>query len=65
MHDLRLGDRNAVALKGRPGWDAIDAVKRGRICVFTAAEGDVLVRPGPRMVEAARLMAGCLKDERR
>ncbi|MEJ7686479.1 MAG: helical backbone metal receptor [Variovorax sp.] len=62
---IMVGDRNAVALKGRPGWDAIDAVKQGRICVFTAAEGDVLVRPGPRMVEAARLMAGCLKGERR
>ncbi len=62
---IMVGDRNAVALQGRPGWDAIDAVKQGRICVFTSAEGDVLVRPGPRMVEAARLMAGCLKGRPR
>jgi iron complex transport system substrate-binding protein len=60
---IMVGDRNAVALKGRPGWDGIDAVKQGRICVFTAAEGDVLVRPGPRMAEAAGIMAGCLKDK--
>ena len=62
---IMIGDRNAVAMAQRPGWDAIDAVRAGRICVFTAAEGDVLVRPGPRMAEAAELMAGCLKDKLR
>jgi iron complex transport system substrate-binding protein len=60
---IMVGDRNAVALQGRPGWDGIDAMKTGRICIFSAAEGDVLVRPGPRMVEAARIMAACLKDK--
>lgn len=59
---IMIGDRNAVALQGRPGWDGIDAMKHGRVCIFTAAQGDVLVRPGPRMVEAARIMAGCLRD---
>jgi iron complex transport system substrate-binding protein len=31
--------------------------------VFSAAEGDVLARPGPRMAEGATLMANCLKDK--
>ncbi|MEO5738235.1 MAG: ABC transporter substrate-binding protein [Variovorax sp.] len=59
---IMVGDRNAVALPGRPGWGVIDAVKTGRICVFSAAQGDVLVRPGPRMAEAAAIMGDCLKD---
>jgi iron complex transport system substrate-binding protein len=62
---IMVGDRNAVGMAQRPGWDAIDAVRAGRICIFTAAQGDVLVRPGPRMAEAAELMAGCLKDKLR
>lgn len=59
---IMVGDRNASALSGRPGWQAIEAVRTNRVCVFSAAEGDVLVRPGPRMVEAAQIMANCLKD---
>ncbi|HSV58639.1 MAG TPA: ABC transporter substrate-binding protein [Variovorax sp.] len=62
---IMIGDRNALAMAQRPGWDAIDAVRARRICIFTAAEGDVLVRPGPRMAEAAELMAGCLKEKLR
>ncbi len=59
---IMVGDRNGVALAARPGWAAIDAVRSQRVCVFSAAEGDVLVRPGPRMAEAAAIMAKCLKD---
>jgi len=60
---IMVGDRNAVALSGRPGWERIDAVKSGRICVFTPAQGDVLARPGPRMAEGATIMANCLRDK--
>ena len=59
---IMVGDRNGVSLSARPGWAAIDAVRAQRVCVFSAAEGDVLVRPGPRMAEAAAIMANCLKD---
>jgi len=59
---IMVGDRNAMVLAGRPGWERIDAVKSGRICVFTPAQGDVLARPGPRMAEGAGIMADCLKD---
>jgi iron complex transport system substrate-binding protein len=31
--------------------------------VFANDESDVLVRPGPRMAEAARLMARCLQEK--
>ena len=52
--------RSLQGLRKRPGWAAIGAVKTGRICQFTPDESDMLVRPGPRMADAARLMAQCL-----
>ena len=55
-----VGERSAVGLEQRPGWNRIKAVREGRICEFSAEEAVVLVRPGPRMGEAARLMAQCL-----
>jgi iron complex transport system substrate-binding protein len=44
----------------RPGWAGMRAVRGQRICRFTPAQGDVLVRPGPRMAEAAWIMARCI-----
>ncbi|NML15996.1 ABC transporter substrate-binding protein [Azohydromonas caseinilytica] len=52
--------RNAPTLAERPGWARIDALRHGRVCAFDAAQGDLLMRPGPRMGEAARIMARCL-----
>lgn len=58
---IMISDRNSQTLKSRPGWDRIRAVRNGRVCIFTPQQGDVLVRPGPRMAEAARLMVDCLR----
>jgi len=60
---IMVGERSAQGMEQRPGWAGIKAVREGRICRFTAAESDVLVRPGPRMGEAARLMARCLQEK--
>jgi iron complex transport system substrate-binding protein len=57
---IMVGERSAQGLEQRPGWAGIRAVREGRICRFKADESDILVRPGPRMGEAARLMARCL-----
>jgi iron complex transport system substrate-binding protein len=46
-------------LAQRPGWKSIPAIQGNRICFFSAAQADVLVRPGPRMGEAAALIADC------
>ena len=54
-------DEPGASLASRPGWERLRAVRTGRICRFTRAEGDVLVRAGPRMAEAARLMVQCLR----
>lgn len=57
---IMVGDRNYAGMDDRPGWAGIRAVRERRVCVFTPAESEVLVRPGPRMAEAARMMAACL-----
>jgi iron complex transport system substrate-binding protein len=60
---IMVGDRNYAGMEGRPGWGVIRAVKEGRVCVFTPAQSDLLVRPGPRMAEGARIMAQCLQGK--
>ncbi len=55
-----VGDMNYAGLQGRPGWERIRAIQRKQVCVFSPAQADVLVRPGPRMAEGAHLMAQCL-----
>ncbi len=57
---IMVGERSAASLAQRPGWSRIRAIREKRVCVFTAAQANVLVRPGPRMAEAARLMVDCL-----
>lgn len=46
----------------RPGWSRIRAVRNGRVCHFGRAQSDVVMRPGPRLAEAAGLLAGCLQQ---
>ena len=58
---IMIGNRSMQAMVPYPGWGSIMAVKDKRICVFGIIDSDVVVRPGPRMAEAARLMASCLE----
>ncbi len=44
----------------RPGWHRLAALQRRQTCGFAPAPYDMLVRPGPRLGEAARLIADCL-----
>jgi len=46
-------------LAQRPGWKSIPAIQANRVCFFSAAQSDVLVRPGPRMGDAANLITDC------
>jgi len=59
---IMVGDMNYAGMDSRPGWAGIRAIRRGHVCVFTPAQADMLVRPGPRMADGAQLMARCLKD---
>ena len=60
---IMVGDSNLSDMQARPGWTNLSAIRTGRVCAFTSKESDVLVRPGPRMVEAARLMSQCLVEK--
>lgn len=53
----------AAAFAQRPGWRATDAVRSGRICTLNAAEVDLVSRPGPRLDQAAAVLARCLALE--
>ena len=60
---IMVGQANLEGLAQRPGWGRIRAIAEHHVCVFTAEQSDVLVRPGPRMAESARIMAQCLRDQ--
>ena len=49
----------------RPGWQRLRAVQQQQVCRYSAREIDVLVRPGPRLDQAARLLADCVQGRRR
>ena len=57
---IMVGDSNFADMATRPGWQNMRAMRTQRVCHFKSEESDVLVRAGPRMAEAARLMAKCL-----
>jgi iron complex transport system substrate-binding protein len=59
---IMVGDRKDAGMEGRPGWAGMRAIRERRVCVFTPAQSDALVRPGPRMAEGARIMAQCLQE---
>jgi len=58
---IMVGDSDFSGLAQRPGWAGMRAIRSGRVCVFESAESDVMVRAGPRMAQAARTMADCLR----
>ena len=57
---IMVSQRDAAALAARPGWPRIRALREGRVCRFTVEQGDVIARPGPRLADAAQLLADCL-----
>lgn len=60
---IMIGSRSMQAMVPYPGWGGIRAVREQRICVFPNGDAETIVRPGPRMAEAARLMAHCLVEK--
>ena len=60
---VMVGLRGSVGLEQRPGWKSMRAFREKRLCIFPNEESEILVRPGPRMAEAAMLMAQCLKSK--
>lgn len=57
---ILIGDSSRQSMTQRPGWRQMRALRDDRVCAFAPAQADMLVRPGPRLAEAARLMVQCL-----
>ncbi len=51
-------------LVARPGWARMKAIKAGQVCALQTADYDVLSRPGPRLGQAATVLARCLAGVR-
>ena len=60
---ILLAESTTTDIQRRPGWSSLTAVKRGRICTFTTEQNDILVRPGPRMGEAAWIISQCIQEK--
>ena len=52
--------RNLREMAKRPGWSSLRALLQQQVCEFAAPAYEVLVRPGPRMGQAALQLADCL-----
>ncbi|TDP71193.1 ABC transporter substrate-binding protein [Roseateles toxinivorans] len=59
---IMMGQRDAGGIYQRPGWDRIAAIRDKKVCIFTREQSDMLGRPGPRIAEAAQIMARCLRE---
>jgi iron complex transport system substrate-binding protein len=60
--DLIMSSATELAgMASRPGWDTLAALRAGRTCGYSAVDIDVLVRPGPRLGEAADIIVACLQ----
>lgn len=57
---VMASERNLAEMGKRPGWSTLVALRDGRQCGFATARYEVLIRPGPRLGEAAEALADCL-----
>ena len=56
---IMAGQRELAEMAGRPGWSALTALRTGQSCGFPAERFEILIRPGPRLAEAADLIVEC------
>ncbi|MEI6025397.1 MAG: helical backbone metal receptor [Betaproteobacteria bacterium] len=52
--------RHVLEMPGRPGWASVKALRERQVCGFDEPTYELLIRPGPRMGEAALAIARCL-----
>ena len=53
--------REQAGMLARPGWASIPALAQRRLCAFETTRYEMLIRPGPRLGEAAHALADCLR----
>ena len=57
---VMANERNLADMPKRPGWSTLRALQRGHSCGFGLDRYELLIRPGPRLGEAALALADCL-----
>ena len=57
---VMAGEAEVAEMPKRPGWRALRALVGHQTCGFPSARYELIVRPGPRMGEAATVLADCL-----
>ena len=60
--DLMVAGERGLAMRRRPGWQALQALRDGRTCGFAADRFEALLRPGPRLGEGAEAIVDCLRE---
>lgn len=59
--DVVMASRAAIGeMASRPGWSGLRALQLGKTCGFATPAYDLLMRPGPRLGDAALALADCL-----
>lgn len=60
--DILMGAEASVArMPTRPGWSSLPALRQRQVCAFEPPAFDLLMRPGPRLDQAAAVLADCLQ----
>ncbi len=57
---LVSADTELSGMPGRPGWGALQALQHHAQCGFDHDTWEMMLRPGPRIAEAAERLADCL-----
>ena len=60
---IMVGDSSFAAMASRPGWKNMHAMRMQQVCHFKKEDANILARPGPRLAEAAQLIAQCLLEK--
>lgn len=60
---ILMGSHSMKDAVNYPGWHTLAAVRDQRVCGFNVEQSNILIRPGPRMDESARIIARCLADK--
>jgi len=60
--DVVMASADEVArMAGRPGWSSLKALQTGSTCAIPFDRYEIVIRPGPRLGEAADVLADCLQ----
>lgn len=61
--DIVMATSAALAeMPARPGWAGLVALQQRRSCGFASERWEVLIRAGPRLADAADILADCLQS---